>query len=82
MTDDKKAELIQHMLDMEKNMTKAIEALEFIIGLEEEVKNVFPEVDALERDDRTKFVKGLLGEEVLNRIEGVGEHLNSLLAGL
>ena len=82
MTDDKKAEVIEIMLDMEKNMTKAIEALEWIVNLEETVKNVYPEVDALERDDRTKFFKELLGEEDLNRIEGVGEHLNSLLAGL
>ena len=80
MTDDKKAELIQHMLDMEKNMTKAIEALEFLVAMEETIKKDFADVDALDQEDRQKFFKGLLGEDVLKRIEATGEQLNEFLA--
>ena len=80
MTDNKKAELIQHMLDIEKNMTKAIEALAFLVAMEETIKKDFADVDALDQEDRQKFFKGLLGEDVLKRIEATGEQLNEFLA--
>ena len=80
MTYNKKAELIQHMLDIEKNMTKAIEALAFLVAMEETIKKDFADVDALDQEDRQKFFKGLLGEDVLKRIEATGEQLNEFLA--
>ena len=76
----RKAMLVEHLLDMEKKIDNAINAIEFINGIEKEFRFEYPEIDALRGEDRKKFFDELLGQEVADRIVTAGNRLADLIA--